>query len=113
MSNEEDKKRRIYELHANLCKMLANPTRLEIFENLREGERTVSELVSEIGVRQANLSQHLAELRKRKLVKSRREGANVYYRISHPKIIRACDLIREVVFEQLSEDRELMEGEEK
>lgn len=100
-------------MHANLCKMLANPTRLEIFENLREGERTVSELVSEIGVRQANLSQHLAELRKRKLVKSRREGANVYYRISHPKIIRACDLIREVVFEQLSEDRELMEGEEK
>lgn len=105
----EGNKERIIELHANLCKMLSNPTRLSILESLREGEKTVSELVSEVGVRQANLSQHLAELRKSSVVRSRRDGANVYYRIAYPKIVEACDLIREVLFEQLSEEKELAE----
>lgn len=110
MSEEEPKKEeRIYSLHADLCQMLANPTRLKILEELRDGEKTVSELVSAVEVRQANLSQHLAELRKRKLVRGRREGANVYYKITYPKIVKACNLIREVVFEQLSESKELVE----
>lgn len=103
---EKDK---LYDLHADLCQMLSNPTRLKIIEKLKNGENTVGELVSEIGVRQANLSQHLAELRKRDLVEARKEGANVYYKISNPKIIQACDLIKEVLYEQLSENKELIE----
>ncbi len=107
---EKEKDDRIYQLHADLCQMLSNPTRLEIIEELREGEKSVSELVSAIGVRQANLSQHLSELRKRNLVVTRREGTNVYYEIAYPKIFEACDLVREVLFEQLSESKELIEG---
>lgn len=100
---------KLYDLHADLCQMLSNSTRLKIIESLENGENTVSELVSEIGVRQANLSQHLAELRKRGLVEARKEGANVYYKISNPKIIQACDLIREVLYEQISESKDLIE----
>jgi len=106
---EEEKKEKLYRLHADICQMLSNPTRLEIIEELREGEKSVGELVSEIGVRQANLSQHLSELRKRNLVESRREGTNVYYELAHPKILKACDLVRDVLFDQLAENKELIE----
>ncbi len=106
--SDEEINNKILQLHADLCKMLSNPTRLKILENLREDEKMVSELVEEVGVRQANLSQHLAELRKRNLVKSRKDGTNVYYKIANPKIIQACDLVREVLFDQLSENRKLV-----
>lgn len=109
MTDELSKEERIHRLHADLCKMLSNCTRLKILEGLRDGEKTVGTLVEEVGVRQANLSQHLAELRKRDIVRSRREGANVYYRIAYPKVVEACELIREVVFEQLSESKDLVE----
>lgn len=112
--SEEKKNDKLFQLHADLCKMLSNPTRLKILESLREGEKIVNELVDDVEVRQANLSQHLAELRKRNLVKSRKEGTNVYYKISNPKIIEACDLVREVLFDQISENTRLMRqgGEE-
>lgn len=105
MNNKDE----IYRLHADLCQMLSNPTRLKILEKLKDEEKTVSELVDEIGVRQANLSQHLAELRKRDLVENRREGSNVYYKVAYPKVVEACNLVREVVFEQLSQTKELVE----
>ncbi|MFQ6129516.1 MAG: ArsR/SmtB family transcription factor [Candidatus Hadarchaeaceae archaeon] len=102
--------RRIYQLHAELCKMLSNPTRLEILNLLRDEEKTVSELVAATGLRQANLSQHLATMRQRGIVLARKEGANVYYEIANPKIIRACELIREVLFEQFAEGGKLIKG---
>ncbi|MGQ9468543.1 MAG: ArsR/SmtB family transcription factor [Nitrososphaerales archaeon] len=74
---------------------------------LREGEKTVSELVDALKIRQANLSQHLAVLRQRKIVTTSKKGANVFYKISNIKIVQACDLIREVLFEQLAETDEL------
>lgn len=102
--------REILRLHAELCKMLSNPTRLEILSLLRDGEKTVSELVAATGSRQANLSQHLAPMRQRGVVLARKEGANVYYKIANPKIIRACELIREVLYEQLVKGEKLIKG---
>jgi len=104
------KNREIYRLHAELCKMLSNPIRLEILDILRGGEKTVSELIAATGLRQANLSQHLATMRQRKVVLARKEGANVYYGIANPKIIQACELIREVLFEQFTEGKKLIKG---
>jgi len=103
---------RIYQLHAELCKTLSNPTRLEILSLLRDGEKSVSALTSLTGVRQATISQHLAVLRQRTVVATRKEGANIYYRISNPKIIEACDIIREVLFEQLTVMEKLVKGAE-
>ncbi len=100
--------RKIYQLHAELCKMLSNPIRLEILNLIRDGEKTVSELVTATGLRQANLSQHLAAMRQRGIVLARKDGANVFYKIANPKIIRACELIREVLFEQFAEGEKLM-----
>ncbi|HKZ26248.1 MAG TPA: metalloregulator ArsR/SmtB family transcription factor [Acidimicrobiia bacterium] len=93
----------INRLHANVCKGLGDPKRLMIISVLREGDRTVSEICADLGVPQANISQHLAILRSKGLVTARKEGQWVYYSLSSPKIADAMDLMREVMAEQLGE----------
>lgn len=97
----------LFELHAEVCKIFSHAKRLQIIEALGNSELTVSELVERLGVPKANVSQHLAALRQRKVVDTRREGLNVYYRIANPKIIKACDLMRQVLVEQLQAGQRL------
>jgi DNA-binding transcriptional ArsR family regulator len=102
--------RQLYELHAAICQTLANPKRLEIIDRLRDGEMPVSELAEAMGISQANLSQHLAVMRQKGIVTTRREGLSVYYRLSNPKIIKACDLMRQVLLEHLEAGAALARG---
>lgn len=99
--------KRIFQLHAELCKTLANPTRLEILSTLRDGKKSVTELAELTGVRQATISQHLAVLRQRGVVSTRRAGINVYYEVANPKITKACDMIKEVLYEHFTNMREI------
>jgi ArsR family transcriptional regulator len=94
---------RIFELHADVCKVFSNAKRLEVLSTLRDKEMNASELIDKTGLSKANLSQHMSILKSKGVVVSRREGVNIYYRISSPKIIQACDLMREVLLEQLQE----------
>jgi len=94
---------KIFELHADVCKVFSNSKRLEILNALRDRELTASELIEKIGLSKANLSQHMSILKSKGVVLSRREGVNIYYRISSAKIIQACDLMREVLLEQIQE----------
>ncbi|MFQ6055511.1 MAG: ArsR/SmtB family transcription factor [Methanosarcinales archaeon] len=98
---------KIYEMHADICQTFTSPKRLEILDLLRDGEKTVSELVELTKINQSNLSQHLSVLRQKKIVNARRDGTNIYYRISNPKIIQAFDLIREILYERLAENKKL------
>lgn len=100
--------KKIYELHAELCKTLAHPKRIEIINLLRNGEKSVKKLINKIGIDKGNLSQHLAILRKNKIVSTRRDGLNIYYRITKPKMIKACDIIRDVLFEQIEESKAIL-----
>jgi ArsR family transcriptional regulator len=93
----------IFELHADVCKVFSNAKRLGILNILRGKEMTASDLIGKIGLSKANLSQHMSILKSKGVVLTRREGVNIYYRISNPKIIQACDLMREVLLEQLQE----------
>ncbi len=90
-------------LHSEICKTLANPKRLEILNALQGGEVSVGELVRKLRLPKANVSQHLAMLRSRGVVSARRDGLSVYYRVANPKIIRACNLMREVLVQQLQQ----------
>jgi DNA-binding transcriptional ArsR family regulator len=94
--------KRIFQMHAEICKTLSNPIRLEILSKLRDGKKSVNEIATLTGVRQATISQHLAILRQRGVVSTRREGVNVYYDVANPKITTACDLMREVLFEHIA-----------
>ncbi len=104
MKKNISRDKKIYEMHAEICKVFTSPKRLEIINHLREGEKTVNELTEQAGVLQANISQHLTVLRQNNVVTTRRDGANVYYKIANPKILQACDLMREVLLEKLSEN---------
>lgn len=104
---EEMGNKEIYEVHASICQCLANPKRLEIINTLRDKEMGVTELAEEMGITKANLSQHLAIMRDKGILKSRREGTNIYYSLANPKVIQACDIMREVLFEHLKERERL------
>jgi ArsR family transcriptional regulator len=101
--------RQLYKLHAGICHTLANPKRLEIIDKLRDQELSVTELAKALGISQANLSQHLSLMRQRGIVTTRREGLNIFYRLSNPKIIKACDLMRQVLLENLKSGTVLVE----
>lgn len=81
------------DLIAERFKVLSEPMRLRILNELRGGERTVSELVEETGAGQANISKHLGLLHRYGMVGRRKEGLNVYYRIADPVIFQLCDLV--------------------
>lgn len=102
-------RRTLFELQAEVCKTLASSKRLEIINALKDGEKTVGELVEILGVPKANVSQHLAVMRHKGILKSRRKGVNIYYRISNHKVIEACTLMREVLTEEMRERSELIE----
>lgn len=93
----------IYELQADICKIFANAKRLEIINILKDEERSANELIEKTGLSKANLSQHMAVLKATGVILARREGVNMYYRIANPKIIQACNLMKEVLAEQIQE----------
>ncbi len=105
---DKNMEEKFFQMHAEVCKSMANATRLKIMSLLREGEKSVEELRNRLGLNKANLSQHLAILRQRKILTARRAGLNVYYSIANPKMIKACDILREVLFEQIQEDDKLV-----
>ena len=73
----------------------------------------VSELVNATKISQSNLSQHPTFLRNSGLVKVRRKESNVYYDIANPKIVEACNIIREIIIENIKEMKEYYENVEK
>jgi len=94
---------RVFEMQADACLALANPKRLQILNLLRDGEMSVSKMTEEMGINKANLSQHLAVLRQKNILETRRQGTTIYYRISNPKITEACMIMRSVLIEMLKE----------
>ncbi|HET7421359.1 MAG TPA: metalloregulator ArsR/SmtB family transcription factor [Candidatus Dormibacteraeota bacterium] len=106
MSSQQSKDE-FYQLHAHLCKALAHPTRLLIIDELRDGPRSVSELVEQLGLRQSNLSQHLGILRAQGLVVARRDGQAVYYRLRDARVTQAFDLLRQVLRSVLKDGERL------
>src|SRR5512135_1106682 len=100
----------LYEMQAEICKTLTNPKRIEILNTLKAEEKTVTELVTALGASKANVSQHLAVMRHKGILTSRRDGVNIYYRVSNPKVIEACSLMKEVLFEQHTVRKKAISG---
>lgn len=90
----------MFDLHSELLKALAHPRRLEIVQLLRDQELCVSDIYEMLDLPQANISQHLMILRDAGVVTTIRDGKQVIYKLAHPKIIQASDLLREVLIEQ-------------
>ena len=94
----------LFKLHAEMCKVFSHPARLQILNTLREQEMSVSELARRLGLPVGNLSQHLNMMKQRRVLMSRKEANSVCYRLANPKVLKAFDLIREILLEQIKRD---------
>ncbi|HKT11331.1 MAG TPA: metalloregulator ArsR/SmtB family transcription factor [Terriglobia bacterium] len=98
----------LYRRHADFCKVISHPTRLQIIDLLHGGEMSVTDLANRLQVTVGNLSQHLNLMKQRRVLQSRKAGNSVIYRLANPKMIKACCLIREILFEQMQDDARLL-----
>lgn len=94
-------KKEILEFHAEFCKTFSNPKRLAIFCLLKQGEMNVSDITKKLGISTANASQHLVVMRMMRILKTRREGTNIYYRIGNKKLTQACSLMQDALAQLL------------
>ncbi len=77
--------------HADLLKAISHPIRLAVLEILRDGEQCVCHMEAILGQRQATISQQLMVLREAGLVEVRRDGLNMYYRVTKPRVFSVLD----------------------
>lgn len=102
--------RPLYQLKAEFFKTLGHPARIRVLELLTEREHAVAEMLPEIGIEPANLSQQLAVLRRAGLVTTRKEGSTVYYSLTSPYVVELLDVARRILTGVLSGQVELLEG---
>jgi len=100
----------LYEFHAQFCKTLADANRLLIIAELVTGEKSVSDLANKLELRQSNVSKHLALMRERGLVQTRRDGVSIYYSLSDPRIFKAIELLVRVQTDQVAKKHSLAQG---
>ncbi|HEU5121628.1 MAG TPA: metalloregulator ArsR/SmtB family transcription factor [Candidatus Saccharimonadales bacterium] len=100
---------KLFGLQEEIFKTIASQKRLELIQLLQGRELSVSEMTTMLGIRQANISQHLAELRQARIVSTRREGVKIYYRLTDERIAQACTLIKIFLQTQYKVDPTVLE----
>jgi DNA-binding transcriptional ArsR family regulator len=100
--------RPLYQAKAEFFKTLGHPARIRVLELLSERDHQVAEILTEVGIEAAHLSQQLAVLRKAGLVTSRREGPAVIYSLASPRIAALLAVARGILTEVLTGQVELL-----
>ncbi|WP_406307240.1 ArsR/SmtB family transcription factor [Streptomyces sp. NBC_00885] len=98
----------LYQLKAEFFKTLGHPVRIRVLELLSEREHAVSEMLPEVGVEPAHLSQQLAVLRRANLVITRREGSAVFYSLTSPQVAELLRVARAILSGVLAGQAELL-----
>ncbi len=98
----------IFQLHADTCKALAHPVRIEIIDLLGEDELGFGEISEKTGVVKSSLSQHLSVMISKGILLQRKVGLNSYFKLSSPKVAQACGLMREVLIHRLEKTQEIL-----
>ncbi|ATL72131.1 ArsR/SmtB family transcription factor [Nocardia terpenica] len=89
--------RPLYQMKAEFFKTLGHPVRIRVLELLSQREHAVSEMLAEIGIEAANLSQQLSILRRAGLVTARREGLSVTYELTSPQVAELLATARAIL----------------
>jgi len=98
----------VYVRKGQFFRVLGHPVRVRILELLRDGERTVGDLQAALDLDSGGTSQHLGALRKLGLLKSRKEGTSVYYRVHDPRTFQLLEIARQIITSHLSETQTLL-----
>ena len=99
---------KLYELHADMCKVFSHPLRLMILNILRVAEKSVAEIAEALKIPFGTISPHLLMMKRRRVLVSRRDGNQIFYRIANPKILKAFDLIQKILCEHMEEESQLV-----
>ncbi|MEV6333876.1 metalloregulator ArsR/SmtB family transcription factor [Nocardia vinacea] len=102
--------RPLYQMKADFFKTLGHPVRIRVLELLSEREHAVSEMLPEVGVEAANLSQQLSVLRRAGLVTARREGLSVTYALTSPRVKELLVAARAILTGVVAGQAELLEN---
>ncbi|WP_006242442.1 ArsR/SmtB family transcription factor [Mycolicibacterium tusciae] len=102
----------LYEIKANLFKALAHPARIRVLEILSANDSTVSvgEILTGTDLEPTLLSQHLAVLKRHRVVTAQRVGNAVYYQLAHPKISELLVIARTFLADVLGAQRDQWEA---
>lgn len=103
-------KLRLFEQLAIVARAVGHEHRLEILEQLGQGERSVEMLTERTGLSVANTSQHLQQLRRAGVVKSRRDGKRVFYRLSDDSVVFLLSALRTLAERNLAEVQQVVDG---
>ena len=98
----------LYQLKAEFFKTLGHPARIRVLELLSEREHAVAEMLPQVGIEAAHLSQQLAVLRRANLVTSRKQGSTVYYSLTSPQVAELLAVARQILTGVLSGQAELL-----
>jgi DNA-binding transcriptional ArsR family regulator len=98
----------IHQAKADLFRILGHPARVQIIGLLRDGERSVGDLQSELGLDSSGTSQHLAALRRQGLLEARKSGTSVFYRVRDPRAFQLLEVARQILTASLSETQALL-----
>ncbi|MBN2116185.1 MAG: helix-turn-helix transcriptional regulator [Anaerolineales bacterium] len=101
----------IFEIQSNLCRTMSHQLRLEIVHLLRAGPRRVQDIATSTGCSQSMVSRHLGVLRHGGILVTERHGQEIFYQVANPKILTICDLMRDVLVEEISRQSELIQGD--
>lgn len=101
--------RPLYQVKAEFFKNLGHPARIRVLELLSEREHSVAEMLPEVGIEAANLSQQLAVLRRAGLVTTRKEGSNVFYSLTSPHVAELLAVARLILTGVITGQMELLE----
>ena len=93
---------------AEIFQALAHPTRIAIVELLRNGEMSAGALIEQLGLEQANASQHFAVLRSKQIVVNRKEGNQVFYSLRDPVLIEVLDVLKRYFYSQISQTMSML-----
>ena len=99
----------INQLHSRICAALADPKRIYMLYLLNDSPATVKQLTHALQVPQPTVSRHLKVLRERGLVYAQRDGQSVFYSLTHPRVIDALDILRQVLAKHLLQRQHLAE----
>jgi ArsR family transcriptional regulator len=97
---------------ADLFQALAHPTRIAIVEHLQQGELSVGQLCEKLEIEQANASQHLAILRNKHIVQTRKAGNQIFYRLRDPVFGRILMALREYFLAQATDTLKTLRTEQ-
>ncbi len=100
----------INELHANICSAISEPNRILLLYAIHDQPQNVNNLADEVGISQSAASRHLKVLKERGLIDAQRDGNQVIYQLIDDRIIKALNMLRELMLSNLARRANLIKA---